>query len=441
MLLLATFVLPVLLGVLALSVDLGFAYARQRAAQAAADAAARAAVKVAMSNPSGLSCSDIVQCTSATCPSTVPVIPGSNFDHACAYAAVNGFSGSMVHLEANNTGPVPNVPGLGVSYWVTARVSAPAPALFAFLLGGSTVNASAKATASAVTGTGGSDCVIALDPSVPRALQVGNNARVTAACGVRVNSSATGPYAYPAQTALWATGSARITAPSVQVKGGSQIDNNGVISPTPVSAAPTIADPLVDKAIPDYSSMPCLSGNYTANSWRTGGVLSITPGRYCGGLTFSNNSRANFAPGQYFVDGGAMTLASGMTFVGTGVTFFLVGSGAPASLQIGNGVTVDFAAPTVGTHKGMLFFQKHSIPPAARNPSANNRLQGGANMKMVGTLYFRDSAVQIDNGTNTTSAFALIANTMNFQGGANVVIGGTPSQTGLITPPSFAMIE
>jgi len=439
-LLLATLSLPVLFGMLALSVDLGFAYAHQRAAQSAADAAARAAVKAAMAHPGGLG-SAFVQSGTATCPSSLPATAATNFDHACAYAAANGISGNRVQLEGGTTSPAPTVPGLSVSYWVTARVSFPAPALFGHLLGGTELASSARATAAAVGGGSSTDCVIALDPSLPRALQAGNNARVNASCGVRVNSSATGGYAYPANTALWATGSARITAPTVQVVGGSQTDNNGSISPTPVTSAPAAADPLLDRAIPDYSGMPCLSGSFTSNSWQTGGILNINPGRYCGGLTFANNSRANFAPGMYFVDGGSMTFASGMTFVGTGVTFFLVGSGTPASLQIGNGVTVDLAAPTSGDYQGMLFFQKHAIPPAARTPSATNRLQGGANMKLVGTLYFRDSAVQIDNGTSTTSAFALIANTLNFQGGTSVTIGGTPSQTGLISPPTFAMIE
>ena len=94
-----TLSLTVILGMLGLAVDVGWAYYRQQAAQAAADAAAVAAVRAAVTSAGGVpTCSTAgVYCGGATnCPATAPGSASTSFDNACMLASANGFTTSGI---------------------------------------------------------------------------------------------------------------------------------------------------------------------------------------------------------------------------------------------------------------------------------------------------------------------------------------------------------
>src|SRR5579862_6315490 len=92
---LMTLGLTTMIGMVGLTVDIGWSYFREQTAQAAAEAAAMGAVKYAVdASGSSISCgSSGVVCQAATvCPSTIPSPPTSNFQAACLNAKDNGYT-------------------------------------------------------------------------------------------------------------------------------------------------------------------------------------------------------------------------------------------------------------------------------------------------------------------------------------------------------------
>lgn len=155
-LLLVTFALVAMCGLMGLAVDLGWSYFVKKSAQTAADAAALAAINNArMRNPSGPPYACGTSSTSLFCNhSPVPcgsISSDSNLYSACQYARQMGFvdgSGNVrVTVASDITTPAPTAPGVQVAYWVTVRVTQQIPQLFSSVLGNATGAVTARATA------------------------------------------------------------------------------------------------------------------------------------------------------------------------------------------------------------------------------------------------------------------------------------------------------
>jgi len=57
---------------------------------------------------------------------------------------------------------------------------------------------------------------------------------------------------------------------------------------------------------------------------------------------------------------------------------------------------------------------------------------GGATMNLTGSLYFPHATLDINNGTNTTgTTMAVVADMINFQGGAHFLADTNGSKTGI----------
>src|SRR5690349_12642574 len=107
-LLLATASLFLLFAVVALAVDLGWAYFKKQQAQSAADAAAMGAVVYALNHgytcgTNGVVCGSTYNCAS---PNVTP--PTTDFQNGCLYAELNGFKNTgnqAVNLTGDNSAP------------------------------------------------------------------------------------------------------------------------------------------------------------------------------------------------------------------------------------------------------------------------------------------------------------------------------------------------
>ncbi len=87
-----TLSLPVLFGLTALVVDLGWAHYRKQAARTAAEAAAMAAGNTAY-RAANFTCGFGVICQSDTaCPQTPAIPPSNNLMSGCLFAKANGFA-------------------------------------------------------------------------------------------------------------------------------------------------------------------------------------------------------------------------------------------------------------------------------------------------------------------------------------------------------------
>jgi hypothetical protein len=157
-LVMVTLSLFVLVGMLGLAVDLGWAYFVRRAEQSAADAGALAAVSAALEAVGGVSPPYVSCPTGATCTGGAQVsCPASgNLTNGCLYVAAHGFtpggeSGRQtVTIAADITSPPPTVPNVSAGYWVTVRVVQYVPQLFSAIQGHMMATVAARATAAIV---------------------------------------------------------------------------------------------------------------------------------------------------------------------------------------------------------------------------------------------------------------------------------------------------
>ena len=95
-----------------------------------------------------------------------------------------------------------------------------------------------------------------------------------------------------------------ITAQKVKVVGGF-LGLLGTVTPAPVNAAKT-PDPFAGTTIPDISGMPCDPHSFSPPllTRTITGTVTLSPGRYCGGLTVSGTGNVTLSPGTYYMDGG-----------------------------------------------------------------------------------------------------------------------------------------
>jgi len=365
--------LPVLLGVAALSVDVGLWYANKRVVQSVADAAALGgALEVRREG-------DLSTLTPA----------------ATEYATENGYNSVADQLTINS----PPLSGslAGVANAVEVIVDRPVPSFLSAMLYDGQTTVSGRAVASA--GTAGA-CIWALNPSDSGTVKVSGNAQVNMDCGIMANSND--------PSAITQNGSSCINAASVAAVGGA---SGGCINPTPVSTN-YVTDPMASVSAPSWSGCDHPS-QVKANNNQT---VDLDPGVYCNKITAQNGGRINFAPGLYVLDGAALTV-HGEAY-GSGVQFYLTeNTGQNDNITFNSGSTVVLSAPgqgddTYGLPTGMLFYQDRNS-----TDGINHIFNGQADMLLNGIVYLPNADVQFAGGgfADPTST-AIIADTITFTG-------------------------
>ncbi len=328
--------------------------------------------------------------------------------------------------------------------WLSITLSSHADSYFSRLVLPNGVPISASAKAGLLSPWAGKPCVLALGngTSTTPSIDVENEASITGTgCSVVSNSTATfncssqGPTT-PGGAIYVRNGS--IVAASVGAPGTVCANTwNGAttISPNPVSGEGEVADPEGELEAPEADDSNCQPGTY---GWQNGGILNLSPGTYCSGLQIGNGMTVNFAPGTYYIKGGDFDITGGAK-VGTanGVTFFLDG----ANFSFENDAQAPWAmsAPTSGPLAGILIWQKSGS--CGSNPQ--DTVTGSAGAAINGTIYVPDATLQIinaaklsyptDSNGNPTGSFSVIANMIGMaNGGAGQLVAGglAPGGTG-----------
>ncbi len=390
-LIMAALCMPLMLGFLGFALDVGMLSVEKRRLQAAADSAA-------IAGAAELSYGDYVSAAQSA---------------AAQNGFANGVNGATVSVNPSGASTPSPLYGAyaGQSGYLEVIVTQSTPTPFMGLFNISSVNVAARA----VGGQGSSpNCIYALSP-IGISISLNNNAQLSApGCGV-VDDSANTP-------AISVTGSANITATSVESVGGVYTDNSGSkISPTATTGIAAVSDPLASLSPPSYS-LPSCTLDPLAHHGNGGSTYSVGPGStysttqngntvcYTSLTLGVNGDTVTLNPGIYVITG-ALTFASGTVLGGSGVTFYLVGLG---QVNIGNGATLNFSAPTSGTYDGILFYQDRSdILPAI--------IEGGSSSSLQGILYFPSASLLIGNGSTSTVSTPIIASTITMVGGSKLI--------------------
>lgn len=193
----------------------------------------------------------------------------------------------------------------------------------------------------AVAGRGGPPCALVLESSASEwgTMYINGSSFTAAACGVQVNSKASG--------ALKVDGASTLQATDICVGGSSDL-KGGDVSPTPSDYCPGKADPLAGLAAPTVGACDHNNASYRNK------IATLDPGVYCGGLSATQGSDITLNDGIYVIKDGAFLVDSARVR-GTNVTIFLTGT--KGLLNFRGNADLDLTAPTDGNFKGILFFQ------------------------------------------------------------------------------------
>jgi hypothetical protein len=265
----------------------------------------------------------------------------------------------------------------------------------------------------AVAGLGTSTNCIYILGSSGTTVTVNNDGQLYApGCGIMVNSSGT--------PAMAISGSANVTGAWVDVVGTATADNSGSkYTPAATTGVAPVSDPLAYLTPPSYTPSSCMPD--PISHYQGGAKYSVGPGSaysttengntvcYTSLSLGVNGDSVTVNPGIYVITG-SLSTGSATVSGGDGVTFYLVGNG---SVNIQNGSTISFTAPTSGAYNGILFYQDRSDTAAAT-------VEGGASSSLKGILYFPSASLQIGNGTATTAYTPIVSKSLTLVGGSNL---------------------
>ncbi|HEY2860612.1 MAG TPA: pilus assembly protein TadG-related protein [Terracidiphilus sp.] len=424
--------LTVLLGFMAVAIDVGMLYRAKRQVQKMADTAALSAAAQMSSDGTGQ--------TAAT-----------------AAVTQNGFT---IGTTAGTITATPLVQtATSTKGYVKVTVTEHTPTLFLPILSSSlkTIDISAVAAGS-YTLSSNNECMLGLSQSgtqVPNASGVETNGSTSMTWGTKVMSDiategnsqvktpncgvqACGPAGETAgngmtAAAIYAWGSGNITAKSNSAPSYGT-DNSG----SKVTATPTLAscsgDPMASSMPAKPTAGSCIDPTWMKNGTAGGQAKTISPGTYCNFNT-ANVSTLTMQPGLYVITS-TFSTNSGSTISGNGVTIFLANgsisnsgnnttvAGGATPYGVGNGTTLNITAPTSGTYSGIAIWDGNA---SASTPDTFT-FGGGASSTFTGSIYAPNTNLVLGNGSGTSTVSSnIIANTIMILGGSTITNNYTPS--------------
>ena len=376
--------LPILVGFVALGVEVSFWFVQHRDLQSAADAAAIGASYSVKSNGSS-----------------------SEIDAAALQEAERN---GLVTADGDSiTVNKPPTSGAFTSneFAVEVVLSRPVALLFSGVFLDNAISVDTRAVATLTSET--EACVLALDTSSSGTLTNQGNAAITmTGCAVAVNSSSS--------SAMGITGTSTLTTDCAYVVGDFSVGSNAALTtecPSAQSGSLAVDDPYEDVAEPAIAS--CLQTNFSISSG------TLPQGTYCRGVNFSGTVALETG-GIYVIDRGSFKVNAGATLTGTNVTIFLTSSTGSqyATVTINGGANVTLSANNSGTYAGLLFYGDDDAPTS---PPTNHTFNGGATMDLTGTLYFPTGNINYTGGAALGgSCTQMIAQTITFSGDADMNI-------------------
>ncbi len=393
---------------------------------------------------------------------------------------------SAATLQAENNGYSTSKGSINLAYatdsngnvTITGTLSQQANMWFSSMFMSSQVYVTTTA-ASFVQLSSGPYCILSLSPTADDAVSVSGTTDVNAAgCGVAVNSSKS--------DSLYLNGNVFVNVGDVHLAGGDslvgnsyQFDYTGLQSYASQTADPYSSLSVPSTSEPTYSnqtgSTVTSSGNSTtctdnqlksSNANKFTSSVTLSPGRYCGGINASGGSTSiTLKSGVYIMDGGSFNMSGGGTVTcsdctnaatntpNKGVLIILTNtntsSGSWGAISLSGGSTVDLPAfnadPTSagGTtytgYSGISVYQDRNCGTTC----TGNVITGNSTLQVEGVVYAPDANVKF-GGTSTVSGASdctkIIANTVTFAGTPEMGNSCTNSGTKAIGTPSVTLV-
>jgi len=243
--------------------------------------------------------------------------------------------------------------------------------------------------ATAIREEGGPICLLALNPTMEKAIDVIGGATLDAiTCAIHANSSH--------NNAIHSLGTTSTTADSICAVGG--VVGTGY-TPQPDEGCYKVKDPYENLVPPltggcDHTGMKLKKGSFT-----------LSPGIYCDGLQLENEAIVTLLPGTYVIKDGGLVFGTKSVASGHGVSFYFTGD--DTFLSISAIAAVDLSAPTAGPYDGLVFIQDPTSNPG-QPLGKTNLINGSGALNIVGSIYLPTQGLQITGGGHFGAAAPLL---------------------------------
>jgi Flp pilus assembly protein TadG len=411
--------LTLLMGAMALAIDVGFVRFQQRQLQTAADAAAIAA-GLELGNCNNTVCANM-QTAAATALkedgiTTTTITPTAN---QCTVSTTSGLA-MIINVAPCVLGA--SDPNNGNTHMAEVVLTQPQRTFFGGIIGVRTWNLVARAEAGDSyinANTSGGNCLY----TNGLAFNSSDGTFVLNSCGIYDNGN------------LQTDNGDSVTA-STFLYYGTWSPNNcnssctwniGGSNTPPAHTTSPQSNPLASLTPP---SQPATS---TTNTQTPNSGATLQPGYYPNGFNLNSNVSVTLNAGLYYM-GGSINVNSGATLTGTGVELYFVNG----SLQPNSGSTLQLTAPTTtsptaGTTANMLVWE-------ASSNGSGMTIDTGSSSYFNGIIYLPTQTLTLNSGSGVTinngaTATALDVNNMivddneTFKiNGSGGYLGGSPSK-------------
>lgn len=413
-LILIVFAIIGLIGLTALAVDGGNAYAERRNAQNAADSTALAA---ALSKVRG---GDLNALTTA----------------GLARAASNGYTDGnagaastdpMVNVEIYNA-PIDGI-YTGDDHYIQVKITATVKTYFGGVVGIRQLTNTVQAIARVVPGVSSplafGDAVVGLAPHKCKAVLyngssnvniVGSGLFVNSDCDPAFFNNSNSPGTYLTTPCLTAVGTINAAPGSVII--------NPPNPDCPSQGAASWGYPPSNIIMPD----PQCTGNATVSPDGT----TMSPGTYSG--AFPPNGVTTLQSGIYCVDAGnhGFTISGQQPLTGHGVVIRM----DSGKVTINGGANIDLTAPTSGPYAGLLIY----LPMSNTSPVD---ISGNGSLNLVGSILAPASDITLSGGSGTTALHTqAIGFTVTLTGSSELdIVYNSGEQYKPPTPPTIELVQ
>ena len=278
---------------------------------------------------------------------------------------------------------------------VTATIGDNVDTSFTRIVGQKSIAIRVKATAIATGSTSNGPCIWALGSS-------GQDVLINSGANVQSTKCQMDTYSMANPAFIMNSGST-IKFTKFCVKGTNYIKNGGTLANLETGCS-VAADPYAG-TLPE----PTLPSTCTTSGYPSGTTFSLAPGMHCD-VGFNGSPTITFQPGLHIIKG-RMIINSGATVIAKGVTFYFPDTSS--EIRANGALTFTGTAPTSGTYKGILMFEKTS--DTANNANKTQYIFNGSNGETLeGIIYLPNRNVTYNSTTNVTAKISMVVNQMIF---------------------------
>ncbi len=393
--------LAVLLGMAAMTIDVGLAYVARRDMQNAADAAALAGADVMLEGQSSVLAANAAR----------------------DLALQNGYDNAAADVTVDINIPPKSGPHIGDWDFVEVIIKQPIDAVLAPAVGKTSFDISARAVAG-IDKTPKPYSIITLSETACQSMQFNGQVNlIIADAGTLTNSECTA-------NAFSTDGAVTVATAANHVVGGWNMTGKSFDVSLPPSRAGHFDDPLIGVPVPTPTSAPVQTcptfqgqagpvtlepGVYDCPTFKPAGSnwkLEFLEGDYLitGGIAIRGGGNVTFGSGLYFLQGEGLEIAGNGVVTGDGVTFYI----DEGEVTLTGTSDTQLTAPTSGPYEGVVIFQNRTLTTTVK--MSGDAIAGG-----WGAVYAAGAQIHLVGNTGSTF-HQFISDTFLMDGNSSITV-------------------